>query len=218
MSDDEYEIPLQNQRVFGAGIKRKRVQFVPAKQDLSSSAKQEKSSVSVSDAYLSLVLPRSHPSSNRTSQDSPLDERACEVCHLPIRSEAGDGVPDSSARSHDTSIAHQVCLEHSHPPSHIDRKRKGLLYMQNHGFDVDARKGLGVQAQGIKHPIKIARKEDTLGIGAKLPQGKLPKKKEIKTLDAKKVRKKHEEDGQSLARLRDAFYQSEDVERYLGKT
>ncbi len=56
MSDDDvYEIPLQDQRVFGAGIKRKRVKFVPSTTP-TTSVPTGPSISSIGDAYLKMVL------------------------------------------------------------------------------------------------------------------------------------------------------------------
>ena len=58
-NEDTYEIPLQDQRVFGAIIKRKRVQFVPSSACSSTTpATGTTPAKSVSDLYLSLVLPK----------------------------------------------------------------------------------------------------------------------------------------------------------------
>ena len=57
MSDDKDSTPLEAQRVFGAGLKRKRIDFVPA-ESLSSTdvAPQPNTSSSIGDRYLSIVL------------------------------------------------------------------------------------------------------------------------------------------------------------------
>ena len=57
--DEEYMIPLQDKRVFGAGIKRKRVQFVRANDSTTTiDAPTTSSGPSASDFYLNLVLPK----------------------------------------------------------------------------------------------------------------------------------------------------------------
>jgi hypothetical protein len=252
--DDSYEIPLQDQRVFGAGIKRKRVKFVPSAAasstpPISSGAPAR----SVSDFYLKLVLPSAAESlkeasptvasSSRLLESSegsgqPLPEQTepevCEVCNLPLtkahdalaasmgemHGEAGDTSdqrPPSKPRPHEASLTHQVCLTHSHPPSHLDRNRKGLAYLSSYGWDPDSRLGLGVSGQGIQYPIKTKRKDDKLGIGVVLPKEADRRKKEkIEKLDAGKVRKLHEKDKKKAERLREMFYRNDDVERYLG--
>lgn len=255
MSDDDtYEIPLQDQRVFGAGIKRKRVKFVPSGSSSSiSPAAGSTSAKSVSDLYLSLVLPKKATSSETTAQSalpSPTPSafadngipstietsgpQICEVCKLPLASsdQANAFTPDDTMsqsadpqaqppppnpRPHEASLVHQLCLTHSHPPSHLDRNRKGLAYLSSYGWDPDARKGLGAEGQGIQFPIKTKPKDDKLGIGVVLPKpGEIMKKEKPQKLDAGRIRKLQERDKRKGEKLRDLFYRSEDVERYLG--
>ena len=257
MSDDDtYEVPLQDQRVFGAGIKRQRVTFVPSSSSSSiapipSSTKAK----SVGDLYLKLVLPNDAPSSESGGKSAlpspsptafgenglpttPLNETSdpqlCDICGIPLLST--DGVitsefnhsslqsagpsaqsPSRRPRPHEASLAHQVCLAHSHPPSHLDRNRKGLAYLSAYGWDPDARQGLGAAGQGIQFPIKTNPKADKLGIGVVLPKpGEIKKKERPQKLDAGKVRKLQDRDRRKGERLRDMFYQHEDVDRYLG--
>lgn len=235
--DDEYEIPLQDQRIFGAGIKRKRVKFVPSSAPTPTiSLPITTPARSVGDLYLSLVLPQDSqqaPSEERTSSNTPQDpridatSRVCEVCSLPVKltdddvvdlGEVQNSEDKLKARPHEASLAHQVCLEHSHPPSNVDRNRKGLAYLSSYGWDPDSRLGLGANGQGIQHPIKTKEKNDKLGLGVVVPKDKdllkMMKKKDVK-LDAGKIRKLAQKDKQRTERLRDEFYRSEDVERYL---
>ncbi|KAH8593450.1 hypothetical protein B0O99DRAFT_627222 [Bisporella sp. PMI_857] len=241
--DDSYEIPLQDQRVFGAGIKRKRVKFVPSSSSITSVHESNKAGVkSASDLYLSLVLPKdllevenrqSVKPADRTdntamSSVEALDREVCTVCHLPLSSvddetesrlstRQTEETPLSRLRPHEASLAHQVCLEHSHPPSHLDRKRKGLAYLSSYGWDPDSRLGLGAEGQGIRIPIKAKPKDDKLGIGVVLPDlSEIPKRVKTEKLDAGKVRKMYEKDKRKGERLRNLFYGNDDVERYLG--
>jgi len=255
MSDNEtYEIPLQDQRVFGAGIKRKTVKFVPSTAASSASPPPSGTSAkSVSDFYLKLVLPSEENSSNKglpavvSSSSLPKDPadleqprseqnklQVCEICNLPLTSapdalltsmdEIDTSAPDPSKirpspkpRPHEASIAHMVCLTHSHPPSHLDRNRKGLAYLSAYGWDPDSRLGLGASGQGIQYPIKTQPKDDKLGIGLVLPKEADRRRKEkTEKLDAGKVRKLHEKDKKKAQRLREMFYRNDDVERYLG--
>jgi hypothetical protein len=255
MSDDDtYEIPLQDQRVFGAGIKRKRVKFIPSVAASSASPTPSGTSAkSVSDFYLKLVLPSEDQSSKEGSpavapssssikhSANPEQPRAnqnqlqvCEICNLPLTStpdtlltptneinpdaaHTSKAPPSQKARPHEASIAHMVCLTHSHPPSHLDRRRKGLAYLSAYGWDPDSRLGLGISGQGIQYPIKPKPKDDKLGIGVVLPKEADRKRKEkIEKLDAGKVRKLHEKDKKKAEKLREMFYRNDDVERYLG--
>jgi hypothetical protein len=227
--EDEYFIPLQDQRVFGAGIKRKRVQFVPASTTTSTLPKHSIKS-DAADLYLSIVLPdkaqqndsssvltKQHEThdSLKSNSSEKLDPSVCEICKLPIQSEETDM---SLRRPHEASISHQVCLTHSHPPSHIDRNRPGLKYLSSYGWDPNSRLGLGATGDGIRIPIKGKIKNNTVGLGI---EGSSNGKKEVKaekieTLDAGKVRKKHEKERAKGERLREMFYASDDITRYLG--
>ncbi len=228
MSDDEYEIPLQDQRVFGAGLKRKRIHFVPSSTSSSPAIPLQSAagSTSIGDRYLNLVLSKPaikdpmtpNPSSNPSlSKDSPPDDTCmpnlCEICSLP-RSSATTSTP----RPHEANLAHQVCLEHSHPPSHLDRSRLGLRYLQAQGWDPDSRLGLGAQGQGIQFPIKTKPKDDKMGLGLVFPgENAAGVVKEVREkLDAGKVRKLAEMDRRKRERLQEIFYRSEDLDRYLG--
>jgi hypothetical protein len=242
MSDDDtYEIPLQDQRIFGAGIKRKRVKFVPATTGSSNAAPPSNTPASsVSDLYLRLVLPgdTTAPQDAQSSamQTSITTEtsaqvleagQVCQICNLPLTSlqdtipilegEALTAFEAPKLRPHEASLAHQVCLTHSHPPSHLDRKRKGLAYLSSYGWDPDARLGLGASGQGIQYPITTKPKDDKLGIGVVLPKDveRMKKVKPVK-LDAGKVRRMQEKDKKKAERLREMFYRNEDIERYLG--
>jgi hypothetical protein len=246
MSDeDTYEIPLQDQRVFGAGIKRKRVKFVPSTESSSTltTPPTRLPAKSVSDLYLKLVLPKdesseadelepadhlsaSLKSTGKEPAKSPKKPQVCEICNLPLSPDpvsAGHAIPTTTSqdsvktRPHEASLAHQVCLPHSHLPSNLDRKRKGLTYLSAYGWDPDSRLGLGAKGQGIQFPIKAKQKDDKLGLGVVLPKEEDWRKKEKKErLDAGKVRKLQEKDKSKGERLREIFYRNDDVERYLG--
>lgn len=246
-SDDEYTIPLQDQRIFGAGLKRKRVHFVPSSTSTDSisappKAPQSAGSSSVSDFYLSLVLPNSSqtiseiPGTAENSSPSTSSLHICEICNLPIQETADsaeeDGGGEESGRSkkkyrpHEASLAHQVCITHSHPPSHIDRNRKGLAFLSSYGWDPDSRRGLGAQEQGIQFPIKPNTKKDAydkLGLGLVVPKEVLKDRKtkadwvkKDQKLDAKKVRKMEEQSRRDRIKMQEMFYRNDDVEKYLG--
>jgi hypothetical protein len=254
MSDDDtYEIPLQDQRVFGAGLKRKRVKFVPSTSSSVASSRTKTPAKSIGDLYLNLVLPMESPSAESSARASPSpgspsgassetimsltsrksEPQLCDICDLPLSSfdNTASIVAESplndtedlkqplpaKPRPHEASLAHQVCLTHSHPPSHLDRNRKGLKYLSAYGWDPDARLGLGADGQGIQFPIKPKPKDDKLGIGVVLPKESERRRKEKpEKLDAGKVRKMYEKDRRKGEKLRDLFYRNDDVERYLG--
>ncbi|XXG98482.1 hypothetical protein Hte_004806 [Hypoxylon texense] len=218
-SDPEYDVPLQDKRPFGSGLKRKRVVFVPASDGYLKTTEENapaKPSQSISDLYLSIVMPKETESAEEANAGAT--PQVCEICQLPVdKNDESIDKPRSGTRPHEASIAHQVCMEHSHPPSALDRSRMGLSVLQTQGWDPDSRKGLGVEQQGMQYPIKAKPKNDTLGIGVKMPKN-LPveKKEKTKTYDAKKVRKMVEEDKKRHERLRRQFYGNSDVEKYLG--
>lgn len=282
--EDDYVLPLQDQRVFGAGIKRKRVPFVRASGDLQTTTTMTRlddgePSASVADRYFSIVmskrnkknqtegiekekveeLSRQQSSEDSTSigqRDSAALDRAarsspppndteeeqtqtaspappvelCELCNLPLSatlsSETTGTELKRSTTPHEASIAHQVCLEHSHPPSHLDRTRHGLRYLASYGWDPDSRVGLGVTGRtGIREPIKQKAKNDTIGLGmaaddknnTAAARQKLRKQQQEQRqkLNAKQVRGAHVADKKRSEQLRELFYGSDDIQRYL---
>ncbi|KAI0150474.1 hypothetical protein GGR57DRAFT_472932 [Xylariaceae sp. FL1272] len=225
-NDNDYgEVPLHRMRPFGAGLKRKRVVFVPASKDSQDqdSTTPSKPSPSVSDMYLSLVLPdkAAEPAApDATTTATTTGQSICEICQLPTNPDSTVVVTGtSSTRPHEASIAHQVCLSHSHPPSAVDRSRMGLGVLQSQGWDPDARQGLGASNKGMQFPIKPKPKYDTLGLGVQVPKNIATQKKETKVekIGAKKARKLAAEDKKRHEQLRRQFYGNEDVERYLGR-
>ncbi|KAI1265574.1 hypothetical protein F5Y18DRAFT_384915 [Xylariaceae sp. FL1019] len=222
-NDDGYEeVPLHRVRPFGSGLKRKRVVFVPASKDSQNQdgTASSKPSPSVSDMYLSLVLPGKAAESAAPDETIAIERSICEICQLPT--DTGSAVAatsTSSSRPHEASIAHQVCLSHSHPPSAVDRSRMGLAVLQSQGWDPDARQGLGASREGMQFPIKAKPKNDTLGLGVRVPKGIATQKQEAKVqkIGAKKARKLAAEDKERHEQLRRQFYGNEDVERYLGR-
>jgi hypothetical protein len=279
--DEDYVLPLEDQQVFGAGIKRKRVPFVRATGDLQTTPTRQdasqlpSSSASVADRYFSIVMSKKkkrreeEAEESRTKQGSSEDFTSlnqsdslparsiqssihdtedkqtqtasppaptvnlCELCSLPLsETPADDAETDTSANTkrgtpHEASIAHQVCLEHSHPPSHLDRTRHGLRYLAAYGWDPDSRVGLGVVGRtGIREPIKQRAKNDTIGLGMAIDdknntaaaRQKLRKQQQEQRqkLNAKQVRGAQMADRKKGDQLRELFYGSDDIQRYLG--
>jgi len=237
--DDEYEIPLRDQRYFGAGLKRKRVRFVPSTEQTqpvgSVSLPTTPRASSAADRYLSIVLSQSNtaervssapaaeqvtvvpsqakePDTPRkdaaTGETKPSDSLYCDLCHRSIAANV-------SRAAHERSIAHQISLQHSFPPSHVDRERKGLAVLQDHGWDPDSRLGLGAKGEGILQPIKAVDNPHKAGVGARLAPANV-KEKPMK-LDAGKVRRLEQEGKKKAERLRNSFYMSDDVQKYLGE-
>lgn len=214
MSEDSDEdtniVPLADQRAFGTGFKRTAIEFVPASS--STSAPQPaplKDGTSIAERYLAIVLSKK-PESDNAPPSIPDTESTtcvlCDICNCPIKKD--DAVP------HESSIAHQVCLEHFPGPSSIDRMRKGLAYLEQYGWDPDARKGLGAKGEGIPYPIKLKEKRDTVGLGIKLKKESAIKKKEVK-LGPGQIRKKEAEDKKRAKKLHDSFYGNDEVLKQL---
>ncbi|KAI4205420.1 MAG: hypothetical protein LQ350_000463 [Teloschistes chrysophthalmus] len=224
--DNEYFVPLQDQRVFGAGIKRKRINFVPPS-DPESSGTSKAARPGAGDRYLSIVFgkdqgnsealsaPATEVASAKTIESPDRSVQAvCEVCKLPLSS---DEVGWRQSSTHETTIAHQVCVSHSDPPSHLDRNRPGLKYLSSYGWDPDSRTGLGVGGAGIRVPVKAKPKYDTLGIGSAPTSASAKVKKDVsKKLDAKQTREAEAKASRKRHRIQESFYQSEDVQKYLG--
>ncbi|KAL8944594.1 MAG: hypothetical protein Q9211_000519 [Gyalolechia sp. 1 TL-2023] len=225
--DDDYLIPLQDQRAFGAGIRRKRITFVSSVDDDTEQQSTSRSSnKGVGDRYLAIVLNKNRPQEDSNKEppgeifraetvSGPEPEPAiCDICRLPIAIDNSDA-RDAIRKPHETSLAHQACLKHSHPPSHLDRNRQGLKYLSSYGWDPDARQGLGATGTGIRMPIKAQPKNDTLGLGLPAPSNKVIKQPS-KKLDARQTRKGEGQAQKERQRLRNIFYQHDDVEKYLG--
>ena len=269
--DEDYFLPLEDQRVFGAGIRRKRVPFIRSSEhelnttDSSAStteARPTQPGPSIANTYLSIVLPKSKPQSTDTatttaeqkpapaSAQVPPETTYCEVCNIPLPQKpitaplhnTNDHHHDSTTRPHEASLAHQLCLTHSHPPSHLDRTRQGMRYLSAYGWDPDSRVGLGVPGrEGIREPVKGRLKVDTVGLGVDIDNdvdgedgavaGSRRKKREeeerrkrkmtiekgrVEKKNAKEVRKGDLESRKKGEKLREMFYQSDDVQKYLG--
>jgi hypothetical protein len=227
---EDYFVPLEDQRVFGAGIKRKRIAFIPASSEetvLSTSTPEP--STTLGARYLSIVLAkdRTQTSSPASQQDTTSTtttpktdlptEQICPICGLPI---------SQSAHDHESSLPHQVATPHVHPPSHLPREHIGVRYLASHGWDPDSRLGLGARRSGISVPIKAKEKKDTAGLreqededeksSVKKTLRKMPTKQEkIVKLNAREVVKQEKEARVRAEKLRKSFY-GEDLTKYLG--
>jgi len=172
------------------------------------------------DNYLSLVLAApSHAHAHATAPalaEKSVEKQAntavvatvqCEICHLPLSSA-------SDAKSHATSTAHQVCLQHTHVPSSLDRSRKGLQYLQSYGWDPDSRTGLGASRSGILAPIKPKEKTGKEGIGAVLLT-KRQQREKVKKMGPKEIKKVEGQQRKRNDRLQSMFYTNGELEKYL---
>jgi hypothetical protein len=233
--EEDYYLPPEHQRPFTSGIRRKRVQFVRSSDlDTTTAPPPSSSGTSIADKYLSIVMQKANttPStptqtlaptrpSSAPPQPTHPDPSLCEICNLPLTSSSSSS---SNSHPHESSIAHQVCLTHSHPPSHLDRTRPGLRYLSSYGWDLDARVGLGAAGrEGIREPVKPRTQTDTAGLGTGIDRdGDVVKKVPVvkaqkKLLNAKQVRKKAEEERRRGERMRKAFHANEEVLKYLGE-
>ncbi|KAK2675752.1 hypothetical protein RAB80_007937 [Fusarium oxysporum f. sp. vasinfectum] len=177
-SNDEEDIPLHYKRAFGAGLKRQRVEFVPAQDPdagtTTTITPAKSTDTSIGDLYASIVLKPAEDKDTKASEEEP----------------------------------EEISL---------DRSRMGLKALKSQGWDPDARRGLGREGEGMRYPIKVVAKEDTLGIGATIPKEIQEKKKEEKPkpLNRKEAKQLAAKERQRHERLQGEIYGRVDVESYL---
>lgn len=223
--------PLQHQRAFGTGLKRKRINFVP-EASAATLSEPKRPSKSASDLYLSIVLPHDG-TADSTSSAKCLPQRSLpeRTVDSPIESEGGDCIDrqeqeicpvchnlvgkKDSGMPHEASLSHQLALQHSFPPSALDRSRIGLKHLESHGWDPDSRHGLGALGEGRLYPIVAKPRDDNRGIGAK-KEDKPTLAPKPRTLDAGAMKAKDKKDKISNQKLHDLFYGRDDVNEYLG--
>jgi hypothetical protein len=206
VDDDDDEIPLHHKRPFGSGLKRQRVEFVPA-QDPSTSIIPEPvpSGPSSGDIYANIVLASNKSKGSEQDADEQ-KPKLCTVCNLSYT---------TSLEKHEATLAHQVSLTHSHPPSALDRSRMGLRTLATAGWDPDARIGLGREGEGMRFPIKVAAKENNLGIGATAPEPLPPKEEKPKALKARERKELEKKEKRKGEKLQQEIFGRVDVDRYL---
>ncbi|KAI9780265.1 MAG: hypothetical protein M1839_006825 [Geoglossum umbratile] len=208
--DNEYTVPLQDQRVFGAGLKRKRVHFVPASADDAEPSPQPPAK-GVGDYYLSIVLGKDKQAdTSATAEVEPAPLDLCPTCHTPLP-------PSPQTKPHESTLPHQLSLPASHPPSSLPRQHIGLKYLCRHGWDPDSRLGLGKSGEGRTGVVKVRWKADTVGLGVKVDKGFKGQRRDKvgKLLGAKEVRDKVEGERRKGERLREEFWGRVDVDAYL---
>ena len=226
-SRDGSEPPIER-KVFNAGLKRKRIEFVPAGEPSTGTASSVAPRLSLEERYLSITLKDEANPASKTgiavtsaqaepheaeTKSQPVEGAKCRICKWPIDAKTiGDA---ATPLQHEASLAHQVCLEHSYPPSHLDRHRHGLKYLSSYGWDPDGRLGLGVSGAGIRVPIKAKGKNDTVGLGMKVPELDQSVGKGEK-LGAKGLRKREKGEKVKRERLQRMFYANDDINKYLG--
>lgn len=197
-------IPFVDQPAFGKGLWRKPIKFVAAASQTAPTADVPAAkALSIAEQYLAIVFPNGQP---KVEAEYPI----CPTCNAPIK--------EADNRAHYLTIGHQLSLPTAPTPSAIDRTRMSLKYMEKHGFDIDARQGLGASSSGILYPILPKEKADKHGIGIQIPKnGVVAEKEKEKRLDAGQVRKKVAEEKKKAEKLRRMFYEDDKVSRYLGE-
>lgn len=216
-TDNEDDIPLHHKRAFGAGLKRKKVEFVPAQDPDASStingAGTNSTSTLIGDLYASVVLKQDAPPPALKDKEP----ETCSVCGLPIT---------TTKEKHEASLAHQASITHSHPPSALDRSRMGLRTLASRGWDPDARVGLGREGEGLRYPIKVLAKEDKMGIGAaeeakRLEEERKKKKvvveEPVKVLSAKELKVQEAKQRKKGEVLQREIFGRGDLDPYLQK-
>jgi hypothetical protein len=202
-------IPFTEQPAFGKGLWRHPIKFIPASTPTTTPTASTSTStpISIADAYLAIVCPSSAPT---TESSHPI----CPTCNSPIK--------EADNRTHYLSLVHQLSLPRMATPSAIDRTRMGLKYMEKHGYDVDARKGLGTTGEGRLYPIVPKEKRDLHGIGVPVRHERdsvpgVGKARVVERLDAGKIQKRAKAERKRDERLRKMFYEDEKVSKYLGE-
>jgi hypothetical protein len=208
--DEEFDIPLHRKRPFGAGIKRKKVEFVPARDpDAGLSTATTSTATLVGDLYATIVL-KSDPENRETKKSEEEAKEAAQICP-----DCGLDV-SSTTQPHEAALVHQVSLQHTMPPSALDRSRMGVRTLTSQGWDMDAHEGLGREREGIRHPIKVKEKSDKLGIGATTLRTQDKKKeKPPRPINKKELKRHRAKEQQRNERLQREILGGVDVEKYL---
>lgn len=199
--------PFVEQPAYGRRLWQRPINFVPAGSQAPEIAASSKvNGRSIAEQYLAIVFPNGVPPPKTNTY--PI----CGICNAPIK--------ESDDLKHYLSPNHQAALPKIHAPSGIDRTRLGLKLLQKHGFDVDARMGLGADGQGMLFPIIPKEKRDKLGLGVDKKAVEREKKEALAskhvTLGAGQIRKLHAQQKKKHERLQNMFYGDDKLEEYLG--
>ena len=207
---DVTTIPFAQQPAYGRGLWKNPIQFVSAAPDTPITAAPGKGNT-LAEKYMAIMFPNGQPQPKADAYP------ACGICGEPLK--------EQDQRIHFLSPAHQAALPRAPIPSAIDRTRMGLKYMSKHGYDVDARVGLGASGQGMLFPLVPKEKRDKFGLGIDKKQHE--KKRalggasaaDVKEgrLDAGKVRKLAKVEKRKHDKLQRMFYGNDEVEKYLGQ-
>jgi hypothetical protein len=204
--------PFTSHPAYGRGLWKNPIAFVAAAPELPPAPSKPVDGQSIAQKYFAIMFPNGQP------QTEPEAYPLCGICGEPVK--------ETDHRIHFLSPAHQAALPRTPVPSAIDRTRMGLKYMQNYGFDIDARVGLGARGEGMLFPLVPKEKRDKLGLGIDkkaeerrkgLAKGRgVAQAGEIR-LDAGKIQKLAKVEKRKHARLQRMFYGNDEVEKYLGE-
>ncbi|KAI9665528.1 MAG: hypothetical protein M1831_001670 [Alyxoria varia] len=249
---------------IAAGTKRKRIDFVPSNygEEVPKPSQKEdgRGSTRVADLYLNVVLPGQQRSKQkeegerrrRSENDGGEREDRRQAEDSGARVASTDWAPTTAAEAlictichtsmndtscpHESTFPHQFSLPHSTPPSALDRRNRGFLYLAAYGWDPDARKGLGAQGrEGRLDPVKTRLKEGRQGVGVDvMPVGdkgegsdgdrrygrrereKNEKMRETEGMGKGEKRRRESERKRKGERYRELMYGREEVNRFLG--
>lgn len=202
--------PFVEQRAFGRGLWKNPIKFVSSAPEVQPTTTSTNGKT-MAEKYLAIMFPNGQP------QPEPEAFPRCGICGEPVK--------ETDQRIHYLSPAHQAALPRAPIPSAIDRTRMGLKYMEKHGYDFDARQGLGTSGQGMLFPLVPKEKRDKLGLGIDKKEHTQRKalggasRADVREgrLDAGKVRKLAQVQKKRDDKLQRMFYGNDEVEKYLGQ-
>ncbi|KAF1911782.1 hypothetical protein BDU57DRAFT_86523 [Ampelomyces quisqualis] len=202
--------PFVEHPAYGRGLWKNPIQFVAAVPDAPNIAAPS-SGNTMAEKYLAIMFPNGQP------QPKPEAYPLCGICGHPAK--------EQDQRMHYLSPTHQAALPRTPIPSAIDRTRMGLKYMSKHGYDVDARVGLGATGQGMLFPLVPKEKRDKFGLGIDKKEhekrralgGASAAEFKEGRLDAGKMRKLATVEKTKHDKLQRMFYGNDEVEKYLGR-
>ena len=216
--DGASDTPLHRLPGFGTGLHRQRVAFVKAGEapDDKPATPATSGGGSVSDVYLGIVM----GGKAKKAQDESTNAASavCDICRLPT-TPSSSSVSSSAPNHHDACLVHQVALEHSKPPSSLDRSRFGLAIMSAQGWDPDSGRGLGRDQQGLPYPIEAKKRLERQALGDKRRDDST-RNGAKKTLDTrpktrKDIRRMEEEKRRRHNRLHEQIMGNRDLDKYL---
>lgn len=202
--------PFASHPAYGRGLWKQPINFVSAAPAAPTPAPSSGTNI-LAQKYLAIMFP------NGQTLPKPEAYPSCGICDQPVK--------EQDPRMHYLSPTHQAALPRAPIPSAIDRTRMGLKYMSKHGYDVDARVGLGASGQGMLFPLVPKEKRDKFGLGIDKKEHEKKRKfggasaVDVREgrLDAGKVRKMEKVEKRRHEKLQRMFYGNDEVEKYLGE-